>query len=485
VGKLTATMRSPQSTTVVAFVAFVAASLATACEPSPTNNDAGDTPRDGGSPDAGMNDAGTPPSLNEQLRSVLSTLEPALEPLQPIEPRPSALVALGEALFFDPILSGNKDTSCASCHHPAFATSDGLSLSVGTGATGIGPERAEPGYPGFIPRHSQQLFNIGQPTFDRMFWDARVEELDGGVLRTPVGDDPLAGLSGALAAQALFPVLDRAEMRGEAGELAVTGEPNELAAIDDDDPQAIWSAIMVRLLAVDAYQALFAAAYPEVPEGELTFAHAANAIAAYEATAFEYTAAPWDAYLAGDDDALSEAAKLGALLFYGSAGCSGCHSGPLLTDHKLHNTGVVQLGPGLPDSAPFDTGRALVTGDDADRFRFRTPSLRNVALTAPYMHNGAHEDLGAVLRHYGNPLSAIDGYDGSWLHPDLTATVQADETHVADITSTLSDDLVTTPQLAGLANIRLFLEALTDPAVEDLADKVPEQTASGLAIDSL
>jgi cytochrome c peroxidase len=477
---------------------FAITSLAIACVPPAGDGDAGpgdagatdpeQTP-DGGNVDAGADepeadDAGTPPTLNELLRSRLSTLSPPLEPLPPIEPHPEALVALGEALFFDPILSGNKDTSCASCHHPAFATSDGMALAVGTGATGVGPQRSDPGYPGFLSRHSPQLFNLGQPGFDRLFWDARVERLDSGELRTPVGDDPLAGLSGVLAAQALIPLIDRNEMRGDVGDVDVTGEPNELAAIDDEDPQAVWAALLDRLLALDAYQALFAAAFPDVPEDDLTFAHAVNAIAAYEATAFEATATPWDAYLAGDDSAIPEAAKLGALLFYGSAGCVRCHSGPLLTDHQIHNVGVVQLGPGRPGSAPFDTGRALVTGEEADRFGFRTPSLRNVTRTAPYMHNGALEDLQDVVRHYGNPLTAIEGYDPTWLHPDLVDTVQTDEAHIADITSTLSDDLPTTPQFVGLANIIQFLEVLTDPSVDDLPDAVPEVAASGLPIAS-
>lgn len=435
----------------------------------------------GGSGPGGSGPGGGTPDLNQQLRDLLATLDPPLTPLQPVPPPDATLVALGEALFFDPILSGNKDVSCASCHHPAFATGDGLSLSVGTGATGIGPDRAKPGYPGFIPRHAKTLFNVGDPGFERLYWDGRVERLSNGSLRTPLGIDPLAGLQSPLAAQALIPVLDRAEMRGQSGDTAVTGESNELAVIADDDFAAALSAVMARLEAIDGYQTLFEAAFGP---GPWTFADAANALAAYQTATFATQPTVWDAYVAGDDGAINEAAKLGALLFYGGLGCGNCHSGPLLTDHVFHNIGVVQLGPGFGDAAPFDLGRQGVTGDTQDRFAFRTPSLRNVMATAPYMHNGAYPDISAVLSHYGAPLDGHASYDAGWLHEDLVQTVQTSPAHVADITGVLSDEIVTTPQFAGFSNVREFLEALTDPSIGELVDAVPDQTVSGLPLQA-
>ena len=97
---------------------------------------------------------------------------------------------------------------------------------------------------------------------------------------------------------------------------------------------------------MNSYATLFTAAFPDIRATELGFQHAATAIAAYEADAFAFAATPWDAYLAGDDGALTTAAKRGAISFFGDAGCSLCHSGTLFTDQSFHNVGVPQLGPG-------------------------------------------------------------------------------------------------------------------------------------------
>ena len=302
------------------------------------------------------------------------------------------------------------------------------------------------------------------------------------MLETPAGADLLPGVDSPLAAQAMFPVMDRLEMRGEIGEMTVLGEPNELADVDDDDEQAIWAALMARLEATPAYAPLFDAAFDGADFADLTFADAANAIAAYEATAFSYPAAPWDDYLRGELDAISEAAKLGAIIFYGGGQCSLCHSGPLLTDHEFHNTGVPQLGPGKGTSAPFDHGRELVTGDANDRFAFRTPSLRNVEVSAPYMHDGAHIDFEDILRHYGDVTNGIADYDPSVLLDELEPTVQQGAAHIAEINALLAEDLNLEPNLAGLSNLREFLLTLTDPAVHDLPDTRPASVPSGLDV---
>ncbi len=425
---------------------------------------------------------GEPPTLDEQLAELLAAQAVAVVPLSPPPAQDPALVALGEALFFDPILSGNMDTACATCHHPSFGSSDGLSLTLGTGAVGVGPARAEGAHPPFVPRNAQALFNLGDPSFTRMFWDGRVELDAQGVLQTPAGDDLLPGLDSALAAQAMFPVLDRREMRGEPEDLTVLGGANELAAFDDEDGPAVWDALMQRLGAIDGYVQLFDAAFPDQAFDTLTFAHAANAIAAYEREAFSFPSSAWDAYLDGSLAAISDAAKVGALRFYGPAGCGECHSGALLTDHEFHSTGVPQLGPGLGVSAPFDHGRELVTGDPQDRFGFRTPSLRNVEVSAPYMHDGAHVDFERVLVHYASPATGIADFKSDGLLPELAATVQRSRTHIEEIVGTLSRDLVVEPSFVGLSNIREFLETLTDPAVFSLPNIRPDTVPSGLTV---
>ncbi|MBV1860608.1 MAG: hypothetical protein KUG77_19500 [Nannocystaceae bacterium] len=423
-----------------------------------------------------------PPTLDEQLAELLAAQAIPVAPLSPAPAQDPALVALGEALFFDPILSGNMDTACASCHHPSFGSSDGLSLTLGTGAVGVGPARAEGAHPPFVPRNSQALFNLGDPSFTAMFWDGRVEFDARGELQTPAGPDLLPGLDSALAAQAMFPVLDRQEMRGDLGDLTILGGANELAAFDDGDRPAIWGALMERLGAIDAYVQLFDAAFSEQAFGTLSFADAANAIAAYESEAFSFPNSAWDDYLRGSLPAISDAAKVGALRFYGPAGCGECHSGPLLTDHRFHSTGVPQLGPGRGTSAPFDHGRELVTGDPQDRFGFRTPSLRNVEVSAPYMHDGALVDFERALVHYASPTTSIEIFDSSGLLPELAETVQQSPEHIEEIVGTLSRDLVVRPSFVGLSNLREFLETLTDPGVFALEDVRPASVPSGLPV---
>lgn len=436
---------------------------------------------DGWTGEGTSSDTGEPVDFDAQIAALLRRQPEPVVPLPDPPAEDPAMVALGEALFFDPILSGNMDTACASCHHPSFATGDGLSLSVGTGAVGIGPVAVEGEHPPFIARHAPTLFNLGQPGFEAMFWDGRVERV-GGELHTPAGDALLPGVDGPLAAQAMFPVLDRGEMRGQPGDTTTLGGANELAELPDDDPQAIWAAIMQRLLAVAGYQQLFAAAYPDEVEDALTFAHAANAIAAYQRQAFSLPRSPWDDYLAGDLDALTDAEKWGAILFYGTAGCGACHTGPLLTDHRMHSTGVPQLGPGLPNSAPFDHGRELATGSVEDRFQFRTPSLRNVAESAPYMHDGVLIDLEDVVRHYAQPSTSVERYEPDLLLAELVPTLQTDEAHVAEMVATLSSDLAPGPAFAGLSNLREFLEALSDPEIFELANATPSSVPSGLPV---
>jgi len=427
-------------------------------------------------------ETGDPPTLDEQLAELLAAQTIPVVPLTPPPAQDPALVTLGEALFFDPILSGNMDTACASCHHPSFGSSDGLSLTLGTGAVGVGPARAEGAHPPFVPRNSPALFNLGDPSFTRMFWDGRVELDADGELQTPAGPDLLPGLDSALAAQAMFPVLDRQEMRGALDDLTILGGTNELAAFDDEDRQATWAGIMERLGAIDGYVQLFDAAFPDQAFDSLNFAHAANAIAAYESEAFSFPSSAWDDYLGGTLPAISDAAKVGALRFYGPAGCGECHSGPLLTDHRFHSTGVPQLGPGRGSSAPFDHGRELVTGDPQDRFSFRTPSLRNVEVSAPYMHDGALIDFERTLVHYASPTVSIEIFQTKGMLPELVGTVQRDPDHIEEIVGTLSRDLVVEPSFVGLSNIREFLETLTDPSVFALESIRPDSVPSGLPV---
>lgn len=159
-----------------------------------------------------------------------------------------ALVQLGRMLSFDKILSGNRDISCLTCHLPAFAIGDGRSLSVGQGASGLGPQRTHPQNV-FIPRNAPAAFNLHVMT--ALFWDGRIFSDRSGV-HTPAGNKVTRAMArtfefGSLSALPMFPVTSRSEMRGDRG--------NELAAIRDDDEPAIWNALMERLAAGAAWRA--------------------------------------------------------------------------------------------------------------------------------------------------------------------------------------------------------------------------------------
>lgn len=401
---------------------------------------------------------------------------------EPSEPQPPAKVRLGRLLFFDKLLSGNRDIACATCHHPSLATGDALCLPIGTGGVGLGPGRVgDPSRP-LVPRNATEIFSRGSSDWTTMFWDTRLHLDSAGSIVSPAGSLLPPGLDNLLAAQAMFPVTGRDEMRG------LPGDPgNEIAEIEDGDFPGIWSAIMRRVLAIPAYRRLFARAYPEVRPSALGFEHAANAIAAFEAAAFTRPDSPWDGYLRGRRDALRPAAKRGALLFYGRAGCVSCHSGNLFTDQKAHNLAVPQLGPGKPPSAPLDHGLENLTRMPLDRFCFRTPPLRNVAVTGPWMHNGAYTTLEGAVLHHLDPVQALANFDLSQLPPEIAATVRTDPETLAALTANL-DPLVATPRELSpreLKDLLAFLESLTSTSLDELPRLVPRSVPSGLPVDRI
>jgi cytochrome c peroxidase len=305
-------------------------------------------------------------------------------------------------------------------------------------------------------------------------WDGRVAEGADG-LETPLGAALPAGLSGPLAAQVLLPLVARVEMRGHG--------PDELAALPDSETTLIFAAIVARLQAIPGYDSLFRAAFPAVPPESIAIVHVANAIAAFIAERWRADDSPFDRYLAGDNFALNDAERRGAELFFGRALCAACHRGPLLTDQQFHNTGIPVFGPGIPGAGP-DIGRAVVSGLVEDRYRFRTPPLRNASLTSPYMHNGSLRSFEAVIRHYQNAAAALSAFDTTAVDPRLRSTFDLSPTRVADILTTLDPILrggipLTDGEVTDLA---AFLRALTDPASGVLLGDIPPSVPSGLTV---
>lgn len=426
-------------------------------------------------------------TLDAQVRQVIGNW--GVVPILPIRAENAAIVDLGRSLFFDKVLSGNRDVSCATCHSPELNLGDSHSLSVGTGWTANGTTRVLGKGRQFTPRNAPALFSsaLGSPY---MFWDGRVSNEGGpsSFFRTPAGLVLPGGINSVLAAQAMIPVTNRIEMRGNAGDVDVFGAANELAPIADSDNNAIWSATMKRVLSIPEYLQKFQVAYPGTPATSFGFQHAANAIAAFEAQAFTKTNSAFDRYLERDDNALSVDAKRGALLFFGRATCSSCHNGPMLGAQGFANAGVPQIGPGMGQAAPLDGGREdLFTGQPRNTnplFQFRVAPLRNVELTAPYMHNGAYATLEEVVRHYNNVDSALKAYDPSQLDPAIRAIYHGDATTVAKIQATVDGRLRQTIRLTPEEQRQMveFLKSLTDPSARTMGGVAPATVPSGLPV---
>ncbi len=420
-------------------------------------------------------------SLDSDLETVIA--EQRLAPLGDVEAAAPELVELGEALFFDKILSGNRDTACATCHHPLAAGGDGLSVSVGTKGTGLTTARVAGSDRELVPRNAPEIFNRGADGWFTMFWDSRVAGTLQHGFSSPAGDELPDGLDSVLAVQAIFPPTSPVEMLGLPGDISATGQINEIA--DESSLEAIWDLLVRRILDIDEYRTMLGRAFPDVALDEIGIEHIGNAIAAYEAQAFYFADTPWDRYLSGDRGALDEDAKRGAILFYGDAGCGGCHTGPLLTDQMNHNVAPPQVGPGKDEHAPDDFGREGVSGNFADRYAFRTPPLRNVELTGPWFHNGAYLDLRSAIKHFLDPAAALAAYDPSSLRPDVAATYVVDEAR-ADVAIQLLDPRLAQPLVLSdeeIGQLESFLLSLTDPAARDLSGLIPESVPSGLPVD--
>ena len=421
-------------------------------------------------------------TLDTQLRQSIGPW--GTVPILPVAQQNPALVDLGRSLFFDKILSGNRDVACATCHTLADHATDALSLPIGTGAILSGQTRALGPGRQFVPRNAPSLLNQGLGLF-YLFWDGRVNEEGGpGRFKTPTNVVLPPQLDNLLAAQAMLPILNRTEMRGLVGDRDQAGNPNELATIPDASAAEIWAATMRRVLAIQEYQAKFNAAYPGTPATSLGFQHAANAIAAFEIQSFTHSSSPFDRFLAGQNSAMTAEEKRGGLLFFGKARCSQCHNGPLLGGQSFANVGVPQIGPGVGSAAPLDIGRGETEQFPGYKFAFRVQPLRNVELTAPYMHSGAYPTLDAVVRHYNNADSAQRNYDPSKLALAVRTLYHGEPATVTAVLETLDPRLREPMRLTTgeQAQIVAFLKSLTDPAARDLSSIAPSRVPSGLAV---
>lgn len=417
-------------------------------------------------------------------------------PVDAIDPSDYAIhseaeIALGQLLFYDPILSGSRTVSCATCHHPRFATGDGLSLGIGDGGKGLGPDR-RPDPENLpeqrIPRNATALFNLGHSGVTSLFADGRVEvdPTRKSGFRTPLEDDMVTGFDGILSAQTMFPVLSADEMAGHYQENDISRLVRQGRLTGED---GAWAAIAARVAAIPSYANAFREAYAHIESGEpIRFTDISNAIAAF--TAFEWRAddSPFDRHLR-DEAPLSGLPAQGMELFFGTAGCSACHSGPLLSDQKFHAMAAPQLGPGK--AARFerhqrDEGRMRVTGRTEDAYAFRTPMLRNVTETGPWGHAGGHSDLRTFLADHADPTAGMERYRRDATLPEMPgikadwAVLDDPEERDAIRAAAVGGQALSEEELDALM---AFLSALTDR--ESIIGRlgIPSSVPSGLPVE--
>ncbi len=394
-------------------------------------------------------------------------------------PQDDRLVKLGQLLFYDPILSGGKEVACATCHSSEFGTSDGVSLSLGDGATGFGPGRrpvAENLPEQRIPRNATALFNLGAAEFRVMFHDGRLEDLPDR-RRIPFGDGVIDADLSILAAQALLPLMSPDEMAGHYGENDVSKE------VRRGDFNAAWAILAARVFAIPEYADAFAVLGHS--EGIIPIGKALGAFMGHEWRADD---SPFDRLICRAEPLYLRAAK-GMEIFYGKAGCADCHSGRFQTDHGFHAIAMPQIGPGKAERFEThvrDTGRLKVTGKAEDAYKFRTPSLRNVALTGPYGHSGAYATLEAAIRHHLTPVASLNRYDpAEAILPVLAGAddfrVLNDSAETARIAAAneLSPQSLTDAEVGFLI---AFLNALTDETGAAGRLGRPETVPSGLRV---
>ena len=331
---------------------------------------------------------------------------PTTRPDNPMSPEK---VELGRLLYYDPLLSGDNDVSCAHCHHPDLGFSDNRGRSMGRGGKGLGPER-EGG--ALLRRGSPTVWNSA---FNHLqFWDGRAEDLE---------------------EQAGKPIQDPSEM---------AQDPDELVA---------------ELGAVPEYRTLFAQAFGAPgtdPQGaeEVTFDNATYAIAAFERTLVSQDS-DYDRYARGDRQALGEAERRGLNVFRSlKTRCFECHNLPTFANPDFKVIGV----PDPPEMAEPDLGRGEIVQGEAYDGAFKVPTLRNIALTAPYMHNGAFATLSEVIDFYSAGGGGVHGQEFANLD---------DKIRPFELTGTEKQDLIA------------FLHALTD---ESQLPEVPETVPSGLPV---
>ena len=434
-------------------------------------------------------------NLNHELRQLTQQLKligipHAQSKIPSIE---SPLSQLGMMLFYSKSLGGQRDTACVSCHHPLLGGGDNLSIPIGVNAQYpdiLGPQRAlKKGHLLKVPRNAPSTFNIAFYK-KSLFHDGRIQHIKNKEtfgITTPdvvfLKEDMLSG-EDLVQAQARFPIISAAEMRGD--------------FMPHQHNQTVRKALADRLK--NNWLVAFRKGFSEpksTAEDLITEQNISAAIAEYEKSQV-FTRNPWSQYLRGDNNAISLDAKKGALLFYksssdGGANCSHCHSGDFFTDESFHNTAMPQIGIGKGEgiTTSNDYGCWSVTKKLDDKFRFRTPTLLNVEVTGPWGHNGAFTTLEGITRHMLSPLDSLERYNPNTLKQKGINTAHIKAHSLEAIQSGVEITPIKNLTKQDVSNIVMFLKTLTDPCVksrECLSPWIPnkmENDPDGLMLHAL
>ena len=337
---------------------------------------------------------------------------------QPIDNLPSPeKIELGKLLFWDPILSGNKDIACVTCHHPNNAYAEQLDLSIGVGGEGLSEMRRN-GI--LVKRNSQTILNSAYnginetgnsiPENAPMLWDNRIQSLE---------------------KQAIEPILSAEEMRG-----------------DEIAEEAIIDTILLRLMSIPEYNDRFTEVFGE---NGITEENLGKAIAAFERTLISNNSR-FDQYANGDRSALTSL-EIRGMINFSEVGCANCHSGPMFSDFEMHVLTV-------PENEKLN-----IPDNGNGEFAFRTPTLRNLKLTAPYMHNGIFNTLEDVLDFY-------DDIGGESQNPNIESGKMDAKLRQLDF----QDDKI--------SSIIAFLNTLNDETFDkEIPNQVPSKLNPGGNID--
>lgn len=401
-------------------------------------------------------------------------------------------VKLGQLLFYDRILSGNKNISCSTCHHHRFGGSDGLSLGIGEGGHGLGVDRnAGVGANRIkkrIPRNALSLWNLAAREIRVLFHDGRLSTSDvyGNGFNSPAEEWLPDGFNSLLAAQAVLPLAAQFEMAGNPKE-------NEVAGAAHDRIDKVWPIIAKRVRTIPEYGELFVEAFDYINiASEVSIVEIANALAAFMGTEWRNFDSPFDEYLAGNKAALTSVQLDGMNLFYGKANCAQCHTGPLLSNQEFYALALPPFGPGrtrLFDPYARDIGRMGESDSLEDAYRFRTPSLRNVELTGPYGHNGAYNTLTGIIKHHLNPRKYFDQWQLAdarlvpipWLE-DIDFVVRDDQRELARVRNKVDIEPIQL-NVVEIESLVEFMKALTGRTADVLPLGIPAKVPSGLPMD--